>query len=200
MELECSFLVWNDRMFYPHSSKFMQYLSWYHKDVMPWKRNAEIWRFVVSLSKLNGRLGTPWRSRAGNILCMRPANERRRCNVTSSLIGWAHAQNDRWCDIRDCNVNCRISPSIGHHDDCKCSSAKWALEHQGTACSLSPWQPFVDLMRHQMDTFSALLAICAGNSPVTGEFPAQRPVTRGFYVFFDLRLNERLKQSWGRRP
>ena len=32
--------------------------------------------------------------------------------------------------------------------------------------------------RHQMDTFSALLALCAGNSPVTGEFPAQRPVTR----------------------
>ena len=28
--------------------------------------------------------------------------------------------------------------------------------------------------RHQMETFSALLAICAGNSPVPGEFPAQR--------------------------
>ena len=52
--------------------------------------------------------------------------------------------------------------------------------------------------RHQMETFSALLAICAGNSPVTGEFPAQRPVTRSFGVFFDLRLNKRLsKQSWG---
>ena len=35
-----------------------------------------------------------------------------------------------------------------------------------------------------------------GNSPVTGEFPAQRPVTRSFDVFFDLRLNKRLsKQS-----
>ena len=31
-----------------------------------------------------------------------------------------------------------------------------------------------------METFSALLAICAGNSPVPGEFPAQRPVTRSF--------------------
>ena len=52
--------------------------------------------------------------------------------------------------------------------------------------------------RHQMKTFFALLAICAGNSPVTGEFPAQRPVTRCFDVFFDLRLNQRLlKQSWG---
>ena len=52
--------------------------------------------------------------------------------------------------------------------------------------------------RHQMETFSALLAICAGNSPVTGEFTAQRPVTRSLDIFFDLRLNKRLsKQQWG---
>ena len=52
--------------------------------------------------------------------------------------------------------------------------------------------------RHQMETFSALLAICAGNSPVPGEFLAQRPVTWSFDVFFDLHLNKRLsKQSWG---
>ena len=51
--------------------------------------------------------------------------------------------------------------------------------------------------RHQMETFSASLAICAGNSPVPGELPAQRPVTRSFDVFFDLRLNKWLsKQSW----
>ena len=48
--------------------------------------------------------------------------------------------------------------------------------------------------RYQMETFSALLAICAGNSPVPGEFPAQRPVTRNFDVFFD--LNKRLSKQW----
>ena len=48
--------------------------------------------------------------------------------------------------------------------------------------------------RHQMEKKSALLAFNAGNSPVTGEFPTQRPVTRSFDVFFGLRLN---KQSWG---
>ena len=37
--------------------------------------------------------------------------------------------------------------------------------------------------RHQMETISALLAICAWNSPITGEFLAQRPVTRSFDVF-----------------
>ena len=48
-----------------------------------------------------------------------------------------------------------------------------------------------------METFSVLLAICVGNSAVPGEFPAQRPVTRSFDVFFDLRPNKRLsKQSW----
>ena len=36
-----------------------------------------------------------------------------------------------------------------------------------------------------METFSALLAICAGNIPVPGEFPAQSPVTRSFGVFFE---------------
>ena len=40
-----------------------------------------------------------------------------------------------------------------------------------------------------METFSALLAFGAGNSPVIGEFPGQRPVTQGFDVFFDLRLH-----------
>ena len=62
----------------------------------------------------------------------------------------------------------------------------------------SPYSEPPTWWRHQMETFSALLALCAGNSPVTVEFPTQRPVTRSFAVFFDLRLNQRLrKQSWG---
>ena len=49
-----------------------------------------------------------------------------------------------------------------------------------------------------METFPPLVDLWAGNSPVTGEFPSQRPVTRRFVVFFNLRLNKRLrKQSWG---
>ena len=46
-----------------------------------------------------------------------------------------------------------------------------------------------------METFSALLAICVGNSPVGSEFPAHRPVTWIFDVFLDLRLNERLSKQ-----
>ena len=74
-------------------------------------------------------------------------------------------------------------PELSHHLNCK-----WWFAVK--ICG--PW------WRHQIETFSALLTICAGNSPVTGEFPTQRPVTRSFDVFIDLRLNKRLsKQCWG---
>ena len=43
-----------------------------------------------------------------------------------------------------------------------------------------------------METFYALLALRAGNSPDTGAFPAQRPVTRSFDGFFELPL----KNGW----
>ena len=63
-----------------------------------------------------------------------------------------------------------------------------------------PWSHVTEIYaalvwwRDQMETFSASLAHCAGNSQVTAEFPAQRPVTRSFDVFFDLRLNKRLSK------
>ena len=52
--------------------------------------------------------------------------------------------------------------------------------------------------RHQMESFSALLALCVRNSRVPGEFLSPRPVTMSSDVFFDLRLNKRFsKHSWG---
>ena len=54
----------------------------------------------------------------------------------------------------------------------------------------------ISCWRHQIETFSALLAICTGNLPVTVEFPAHRPVTRSFDVFFDLHLNKQLSKQW----
>ena len=38
--------------------------------------------------------------------------------------------------------------------------------------------------RHRMEIFSALLALCAGNSLVTGKLPAQRRVTRSVWCFY----------------
>ena len=68
-----------------------------------------------------------------------------------------------------------------------------------TAVWNTKWlQLFESWWRHEMETFSALMAICARNSPVPGDFPAQRPMTRSFDVFFDLRLSKLLsKQPWG---
>ena len=48
---------------------------------------------------------------------------------------------------------------------------------------------------YQMETFSVLLALCAGNSPVTSEFPSQRPVMQSFDVFYDLPMNKRLSKQ-----
>ena len=54
--------------------------------------------------------------------------------------------------------------------------------------------------RHQVEKkYSATLALCEGNPPVTGGFPLQRPVTRSFDVFFDLHLNKRLSKQSRRR-
>ena len=51
--------------------------------------------------------------------------------------------------------------------------------------------------RHQMETFSTLLPLCAGKSPIPGgELPAQRQVTLGFGVPSDMHLNERLSKQW----
>ena len=50
-------------------------------------------------------------------------------------------------------------------------------------------------MMNVIKSFSMLLALCAGNSSVTGEFPSQRPVTRSLCIFFDLRLNKWLNKQ-----
>ena len=90
-------------------------------------------------------------------------------------------------------ITCYTGPyqlvsSIGHTTPLWEGRIWCAVLH--TSCST--WR------RHQMETFSALLAICAGNSPVPGEFPTQRPVMRSFDVYFDLRPDKRLsKPSWG---
>ena len=85
----------------------------------------------------------------------------------------------------------------GNYVHCQCRqvsgiSKLLSLKGRELKCEIATW------WRHQMETFFALLATCAGNSPVPGEFPTQRPVTRSFDIFFDLHLNKRLsKREWG---
>ena len=61
-----------------------------------------------------------------------------------------------------------------------------------------PHKGLIIIMRSSNGNIFSVTGTCAGNSLVTGEFPSQKPVTRSFDVFFDLRLNKRLsKQSRG---
>ena len=63
---------------------------------------------------------------------------------------------------------------------------KWSTYDVGMT-----WIHIPSWWRHQMEIFYKLMPICAVDPPVTSDFPAQRPVTRSFDVFFDLRLNKR---------
>ena len=70
--------------------------------------------------------------------------------------------------------------------------------HVGYGVGNTEKQHFGTWWRHLMETFSALLVVCVRNSPVIGEFPSQRPVTRSFDVSLICALNKRLsEQSWG---
>ena len=98
------------------------------------------------------------------------------------LSVWIHLQNQGPCAIWDIR-----SKSILYS----------TLEKPGLPILIRFGRTYyITWWRHQMETFSALLTICAGNSLVTGESPAQRPVTRSFDVFFDLHLNKPLSKQW----
>ena len=58
-----------------------------------------------------------------------------------------------------------------------CRDWSLSVQHAGHN-DMHPW------WRHQMETFSALPALYAGNSPVTGEFPSQRPVALMFSLTY----------------
>ena len=69
----------------------------------------------------------------------------------------------------------------------------WELE-----CAIWNWAGF--MMTSSKGNIFRVTGHLSGKFTGPGEFPAQRPVTRSFDVFFDLRLNKRFsKQSWGWR-
>ena len=58
----------------------------------------------------------------------------------------------------------------------------------------------VIMMTSSNENIFRVTGLCATNSPVTGEFPSQRPVTRSFDIFFDLHpnkcLNSQIKKNY----
>ena len=183
-----------------------------HDDVIKWNHFPGYWPFVLGIhrSPVNSPHKGQWRGALMfSLICTRisgwvnngEAGDLRRHRAHYDVIIMGH-----WDVISVSNnillkcVNKGIhSTHVSQAWPCKVSwilviitSAPIPYMHQRqymvSYTLASPW------WRHKMETFSALLALRAGNSTVTGEFPSQRPVTRSFGVLFDLRLS---KQSWG---
>ena len=110
----------------------------------------------------------------------------------------------RWCKLSQIQLyqsitlwyKCDKETPSGKDDIRILLLMKVARRYWRVVCLIAPCGLESTRWRHQMETFSTLLTFCVGNSPVTGEFPAQRPVTRSFDVVFDLRLNKWFSKRW----
>ena len=134
------------------------------------------------------------------------------CNILHGSVWWwtgilfvngdfRHAHYSRWESKHFCIVRFFATGVIlnCHPSSITYENNRHAIDFQYPICM---YQSRVSVIyfstwwHHQMETFSALQAICAGNSPVPGEFPAQRLVTQSFDVFFDLHPNKWLSKQW----
>ena len=172
-----------------------------------WKWNRMSFHLIIEKYSLKCAFYCKCSTVSGLILGWRPVNEKRCYKVTLSLIGWAEhlesalniqaPQGFHWAlDLIEIRlVCCSMTYERGIHG--------WLVNSLHKGPVMQKLHGFCDVIicswwRHQMETFSTLLAIYAGNSLVTVQFPPQIPVTWSFDVFFDLHLNKRLtKQSWG---
>ena len=86
------------------------------------------------------------------------------------------------------NIQSHIGTCVLHWTICM-------IEYKSIKCRMKPCST---MMTSSNGNVSALLAICAGNSPVPVNSPHKGQWRGAFDVLFDLRLNKRLsKQSWG---
>ena len=104
-------------------------------------------------------------------------------NMKNVSIWWRHHETD------DMPLSDQIMTQVTDISMYHSAFMGWNVIYNKSAMGLFVHYTWCHLMTlYQMETFSALLALCAGNSPLTSEFPAQRPVTWSFQAFFDLRL------------
>ena len=90
---------------------------------------------------------------------------------------------------------CKFSLNVLHSSQLRCM--QYCQQFASNIYSIKHTPQDTTWWRHQMETFSALLSLCVGNSPFTSEFSTQRPMMQNFDVLFDLRLNKQLsKQLW----
>ena len=109
-------------------------------------------------------------------------------DVESASMTWRHHR--LWSDRRHERMTRYKTVIVNNPGMTARRHAHWTQSKIPLALGITLW-------RRQMETFSVLLAHCAGNSLVTGEFPSQNPVTLSFDILFALCLNKRpFVQSW----
>ena len=112
------------------------------------------------------------------------------CLSNQSNICWTGKENSRITGLLYVNT----TPATGLH------RPEIPVMRKGPRKGISSWRFIKKAAQHddviKWKHVPEWLAICAGNSLVTGDFPTQRKVKRSFDVFFDLRLKKRLSKQW----
>ena len=91
------------------------------------------------------------------------------------LIYILHCQRHIICYVALYIISCNINRVVKTFSCIVYNSVMTTGIRSSNGLQNFPWEGWENTWwRHQMETFSALLAFCAGNSPVTVEFPAQR--------------------------
>ena len=153
-----------------------------HDDVIKWKRFPRYWQFVRGIHRWPVHSPHKCRWRGALMFSLICALNKR---LSKQSWGWWFETPLRllW---RHCNaLGCHRHPSSWNTHLSIIVGLRMAVAMYGA----KPSAVMVSWWCHQMEKFSPLLALCAGNSPVPGQFPSQRPVTHSFDVFFNLRLN-----------
>ena len=112
--------------------------------------------------------------------------------MQESRISIANAQ-----ELRLSCINLSIyTGQLDHHCACRCPSFWWwwAINKPTAGYKARHVFPKLIMMTSSNGNIFHNTGLCVGNSPVTGDFPSQRPAMRIFDVFFDLRLNKGLSK------
>ena len=174
-----------------------------HDDVIKWKHFLRNWPFVRGIyrSPVNSPHKGQWRGALMfSLICVwingwvnnREAGDLRRycahydVTVMRAILQYSPITIHTMRRIQDNRSNCVISNTLT------------AIQIDGNKGDNGTWNDKRIWWRHQMEIFSALMVLCAGNSPVTGEYP-HKGQWRGASMFSLIcALNKRLsKQPWG---
>ena len=149
----------------------------------------------------------------GSLMFMMTSSSGSFFRVTGLLFGkftdhrWIPSAKDQWCGALMFSLICALNKRLSKQwwGSWFQTPSRRLLRHRNVAwvflwtwhkhLSIPSSQEYMTWWRHQMETFSASLALCGGNPPVTGGFPSERPVMRSFDVFFDLHLNKQMSKQ-----